>query len=269
MEKIAENQAAIKAGRSGFTLIELLVVIAIIAILAALLLPALNAAKQRAKQISCLNQLKQLGLGMVVYIGDNKDNMPGPGGNASGWKAEDWIYWRNDGATQNGLQDYVQNSQIMNAIGKVNTNLFKCPSQLTIPNARYPFSYSMNYTMAIKYTDAGVTPVVITPFKSSQIRNPVNKFMFVEEPSDLTPTECPPAVAAAEQAGGAPGDFLDDGKWEAAPDDATPFHHNIITIRHKPNGGLTAGSNVTFADGHAQLTPWTGSTNDFYATATY
>jgi prepilin-type N-terminal cleavage/methylation domain-containing protein/prepilin-type processing-associated H-X9-DG protein len=82
------------ARQRGFTLIELLVVIAIIAILAAILLPALAKAKSRAIRMQCMSQMKQLDLGINLFVSDNSEMFPAAGYQSSGgvlsW--DSWIY---------------------------------------------------------------------------------------------------------------------------------------------------------------------------------
>src|SRR5215203_4948042 len=63
--------------RRGFTLIELLVVIAIIAILAAILFPVFAQARESARMTSCLSNMKQLSLGMMMYVQDYDEKFPG------------------------------------------------------------------------------------------------------------------------------------------------------------------------------------------------
>ena len=100
--------------RAGFTLIELLVVIAIIAILAAMLLPALSAARERAKSASCTSNLKQYGVFSALYGADNNDYLP-----AFSYPGDSNIWFRLLGQYCDKYFYY----------GNASGTLFECPSE--------------------------------------------------------------------------------------------------------------------------------------------
>jgi prepilin-type N-terminal cleavage/methylation domain-containing protein/prepilin-type processing-associated H-X9-DG protein len=228
----------------GFTLIELLVVIAIIAILAGLLLPALAKAKAKAAQTYCLNNLKQLGYGMMMYIGDNQDQFPGTASrNTYGFHKEDWIYWR----TNRAAYPPVEQSPIAVHIGTVSSNLFRCPADRdnserktqTDANGPYIYSYSLNsQDLDSRNRNPGMASIfqgsannsVGYVFKLGNVVRPSNKVMLAEEQTSHKPNE-------SIDVGGS-SSVINDGRW-ASPGD-------LITLRHNKRG------DVNFADGHAE-----------------
>ena len=116
-----------RSERKNFTLIELLVVIAIIAILASLLLPALNRGMEKARQISCINNMKTIGLGFISYMNDFDSFLPGQnnGNNCSIW----WGIAIRDYVGNRGRKD--NSNAVMEEVMPETTEakgIWKCPS---------------------------------------------------------------------------------------------------------------------------------------------
>ncbi len=183
--RITENSAP-KEG--AFTLVELLVVIAVISLIAAIVFPAVSRVRESGRRTGCLSNLKQIGLGALMYIQDYDEKFPGgritakAGGLVGGWS------WAGE------IHPYVRTDKV-----------FKCPSDSFVPadNTDAAISYAYNFVLMRSdngscYPGCGIGPLGIA---ASYVKlAAASKTVFLVEITgalSMPPTRRPPAAPPA------------------------------------------------------------------------
>jgi prepilin-type N-terminal cleavage/methylation domain-containing protein/prepilin-type processing-associated H-X9-DG protein len=219
----------------GFTLIELLVVIAIIGILAALLMPTLSRTKATAQQTSCLNNLRQLQIGWVLYGDEHNNIMPlcdcfNTSFSANMSTSNAWV---SGDATASADLAYIKAGTLYPYVG--NPEVYHCPTDRSLvqnSNVLRARSYSLDYYLHgfldpqySQYMPAGVESSVIQ--KYSAVSRPASTFAFLDENENT----------------------IEDGVYLL-------FRDPDETWQNAPSDRHSRGLNLSFADGHCEFWKW-------------
>ncbi len=245
-QPVAADSRFHSASDKGFTLIELLVVIAIIAILAAMLLPALANAKERALRTACVNNLRQIGIGMRLYIGDNKDFLPQQNlpQNQNPWQTYEAC--RVTAGTANVTRGFYNFGLLWSTKEIPNARVFYCPSG--VKSGQHGFDY---YSGTVGWPS---TPV---GSGDDNVRTLYNYFPQQKELTYVVAGGAPYQVAKINwrslmlEFGGSvkEPDALKETQIDPNKSLSTDLVHDLSNSPHKDGKGV-AGLNALFLDGH-------------------
>ena len=225
----------------GFTLVELLVVIGIIAVLIGILMPVLSKARASANRAVCLSNIRQLGVGILMYCNDNKGWFPTCAvwevGSAYKQYPDDWVHWQaNRNLDDSAVAKYVGRGEKLKSLLRCPADTFegrKTHAAIGPGQGPYLYSYNMNDVIG-----TNVIPYPGQRTKITQWRVPARKILLTEMREIYT----------------------DAGWWGwAAP---LAWRHGTAISRGNDlfPGGQKMGTNVSavFIDGHAD-----GVSDDF------
>ncbi|MDB5290466.1 MAG: N-terminal cleavage protein [Phycisphaerales bacterium] len=170
------RQCGIGRTRRAFTLVELLVVIGIIALLISILLPALSRAREQAKQVQCMSNMRQLTMAFKMYVDANKGKYPRPA--ISLTQPEDWIYWTTGRNPDEGrIVPYLNGQHFQ-------PEAYRCPSDDALAHPHpYYYSYSVNDQICCHDT-------TVQTLNASMIRDPAEKILIIDESVDTVDDGC-------------------------------------------------------------------------------